>query len=80
MKICLGRRTIDPKQISQFKRIGSRVCILEFITGESITVVCGVKTPDNNTVSFPGTAEDLQELLAEYTKTNENYSMWIAKE
>ena len=47
-----------------------KVCILQFITGESITVVCGVKTTDNSTVSFPGTPEDLKELLAEYMKAD----------
>lgn len=66
MKIRLGHITIDPKQVNRFKRIGSRVCILQFITGESITVACGVKTPSNNTISFPGTPEDLKELLSEY--------------
>ena len=70
MKICFGPITIDPKRIHRFKRIGSRVCILEFITGEAITVVCGVKTPDNSTISFPGTPEDLQELLEEYIEAN----------
>ena len=70
MKICLGRETINPKEINCFKRIGSRVCILEFITGESLTVACSVKTPDNNTVSFPGTPEDLKALVAEYIEAN----------
>ena len=70
MKIRLGHITIDPKRVNHFKQIGSRVCILEFITGESITVACGVKTPDNNTISFSGTPEDLKELLSEYIETN----------
>lgn len=70
MKIRLGSITIDPKRVYHFKRIGSRVCLLQFITGESITVACGVKTPDNSTISFPGTPEDLQELLEEYIEAN----------
>ncbi|MDE0685682.1 MAG: hypothetical protein OXI63_22365 [Candidatus Poribacteria bacterium] len=69
MKIRLGRKTIDPKEVNHFKRIGSRICILEFITGESITVACGVKIPDN-TISFAGTPEDLKTLLAEYIEAN----------
>lgn len=69
MKIRLGRKTIDPKEVNCFKRIGSRICILEFITGESITVACGVKIPDN-TISFAGTPEDLKTLLAEYIEAN----------
>ena len=70
MKIRLGPTTIDPKRVHRFKRIGSRVCLLQFITGESITVVCGVKTPDHSTISFPGTPEDLKELLAKYIKAD----------
>ena len=70
MKIRLGSITIDPKRIHRFRRIGSRVCLLQFITGESITVVCGVKTPDHNTISFPGTPEDLEEFLGKYIETN----------
>ena len=70
MKIRLGPITIDPKRVYHFKRIGSRVCILQFITGESKTVTCGVKTPDNSMISFPGTPEDLQELLAEYIEVD----------
>ena len=70
MKIRLGPITIDPKRVYHFTRIGSRVCLLQFITGESITVACGVKTPDRNTISFPGTPEDLKELLAKYIQAN----------
>lgn len=65
-----GPMTIDPKRVNRFKQIGSRVCILGFLTGESITVTCGVKTPANGTISFPGSPEDLKELLAEYIKAN----------
>lgn len=69
MKIRLGRKTIDPEKVNHFKPIGPRVCILEFITGESITVACSVKIP-NNTISFAGTPEDLKTLLAEYIEAN----------
>lgn len=70
MKIRLGHITIDPKRVNHFKQIGSRVCILEFITGESITVACGVKIPDHHTISFPGTPDDLKELLGKYVEVN----------
>ncbi len=70
MKICLGPIKIDSERVNRFKQIASRVCILGFITGESITVTCGVKTPANSTISFPGTPEDLKALLAEYIKAN----------
>ncbi len=71
MTIHLDHITIDPKWVNHFKRIGSKVCILGFITGESITVACGVKTPDHNTITFSGTPEDLKELLSEYIEANE---------
>ena len=71
MKIRLGRKTIDPEEVKHFRHIGPRVCLLEFITGESITVACGVKTPDN-TISFAGTPEDLKALLAEYIEANKS--------
>ena len=70
MKIRLGPIKIDPERVNRFKQIASRVCILGFITGESITVTCGVKTPASSTISFPGTPEDLKKLLAEYIKAN----------
>ena len=72
MKIRLGRKIINSKEVNCFKRIGSRVCILGFINGESLTVACSVKTPDNNTVSFPGTPEDLKALVAEYIEANKS--------
>ena len=67
MKICFGPITIDPKRVHRFKRIGSRVCVLEFVTGGSITVTCGVETSDKSTIAFPGTPEDLQEFLVNRT-------------
>jgi len=72
MKIRLGPITIDPKHVHRLKRIGSRVCILQFITGESITVTCGVKTPDKSRISFPGTPEDLEELLVKYIEAKKS--------
>ncbi len=78
MKIRLGRKTIDPKGVNHFKQIGSRVCILEFVTGESITVACGVKIP-NNTISFAGTPEDLKALLAEYIEANKSTNRKLTK-
>lgn len=71
MKIRLGRKTIDPEEVNHFEQIGSEVCLLEFVTGESITVKCGVKIPDN-TISFGGTPEDLKALLAEYIEANKS--------
>lgn len=71
MRIRLGRKTIDPEEVNHFKQIGSRICILEFVTGESISVTCGVKIP-NNTISFSGTPEDLKAFLAEYIEANKS--------
>ena len=69
-KIRLGSQSIDPSRVSGIKRIGSRVCILKFITGESITVTCGVKVPDSMSITFSGTPEHLKALLSGYIQAN----------
>ena len=69
-KMRLGSKTIDPSRVSSIKRVGSRVCILKFITGESITVTCGVEVPDSMSISFPGTPERLKALLSGYIRAN----------
>ena len=66
MKLKLGSKSIDPTRVCSVKRIGSRVCILKFVTGESITVMCSVKFPDNMWISYPGPPEDLKALLSIY--------------
>ena len=70
LKIRLGGKTIDPSRVSSTKRVGSRVCILKFVTGESMTVTCGVKVPDAMRISFPRTPEELKALLSVYTEAN----------
>ena len=70
LKIRLGGKTIDPRRVSSIKRVGSRVCILKFVTGESITVTCGVEVLDAMRISFPGTPEQLKALLSVYTQAN----------
>ena len=70
LKIRLGGKTIDPRRVSSIKRVGSRVCILKFVTGESITVTCGVEVFDTMRISFPGTPEQLKALLSVYTEAN----------
>ena len=70
LKVRLGGKTIDPRRVSSIKRVGSRVCILKFVTGESITVTCGVEVPDAMRISFPGTPEQLKALLSVYTQAN----------
>ena len=64
LKIRLGGKTVDPSRVSSIRRVGSRVCIVKFITGESITVTCGVEVPDPMRISFPGTPERLKALLS----------------
>ena len=69
-KIRLGSKTIDPTRVRYCKRIGSRTCVLGFVTGETTMVTCGVQTPDTMRISFEGTPEDLKLLLTEYTEAN----------
>lgn len=66
MKFKLGSKTIDTRRVRSLRRVGSRVCILKFVTGESITVMCGVEFPDNMWISYPGPPEDLKALLSIY--------------
>lgn len=73
LKIRLGGKTIDPTRVRYCKQIGSRICKIGFITGETITVTCGVQTPDTMRISFVGTPEDLKALLATYTKVNRRH-------
>ena len=70
LKLRLGGKTIDPRRVSSIKRVGSRVCIVKFVTGESIIVTCGVKVPDAMRISFPGTPEQLKALLSVYIQAN----------
>ena len=70
LKLRLGSKTIDPRRVSSIKRVGSRVCIVKFVTGESITVTCGVKVLDAMRISFPGTPEQLKALLSSYIDAN----------
>ena len=62
MKLKLGSKTIDLRRVRSIKRIGARVCILKFVTGESLTV----EFPDNMSISYPGAPEDLRVLLSIY--------------
>ena len=66
LKVRLGGKTIDPRRVSSIKRVGSRVCNVKFVTGESIIVTCGVKGLDAMRISFPGTPEQLKALLSVY--------------
>ena len=68
LKIRLGGKTIDPIRVSYCKQIGSRICVVGFVTGETIKVTCGIQTPDTMRISFAGTPEELKALLAEYTQ------------
>lgn len=70
LKIRLGGKTIDPIRVSYCKRIGSRICVIGFVTGETIKVTCGIQTPDTMRISFAGTPKDLKTLLADYTEAN----------
>lgn len=70
LKVRLGDETVDLSRVSSIKRVGSRVCNVKFVTGESITVTCGVEVPDSTRFSFPGTPEQLKALLSVYIQAN----------
>lgn len=59
MKMQLGGKVIKLNRVHKAKRIGARGCIIEFHTGESIRVVCGVEVPDGMAISYKGSADDL---------------------
>ena len=70
LKMRLGGKIIDPNRVISIERVGSRVCNIKFVTGESITVTCGVEVPDPMRISFPGTPEQLESLLSVYIYAN----------
>lgn len=62
MKIILGSIEIDSERVSYTRRIGSRICKIGFVTGNSILVTCGVDSKDGN-ISFKGTVDELKQLI-----------------
>ena len=71
LKMQLGGKTVDPSRVIGIERVGSRVCNVKFVTGESITVTCRVEVPDPMRISFPGTPEELETVLSVYIHTNQ---------
>ena len=63
MKIKLGNRQIDPKRIKDVSRVGSRITNIRFKTGDSIRVICGVRSPDSGFILYKGTYELLKEFI-----------------
>lgn len=59
MKMQLGGKTIKLNRVHEAKRVGVRGCLIQFITGESIRVTCGVKAPDGMSITYEGSADDL---------------------
>lgn len=78
LKMRLGGKTIDPSRVSSIERIGSRVCVVKFVTGESIGVLCGVEVLDPMRISFPGTPEQLETVLSVYIHANRRG--WLSEE
>lgn len=70
LKMRLSGKSIDPSRVSDIKRVGLRVCNVKFITGEWITITCGVQVPDPMRISFPATPERLEALLSVYIQAN----------
>ena len=63
MKIKLGDKEINPKRVRKVSRVGSRIAHIQFKTGESIKVVCGVCSQETGFVSYSGSYEQLKEFI-----------------
>ena len=62
MKIKLGCEFISINKIRKVRRIGHRVAEIQFKTGRSQRVVCGVEVP-GKVLSFVGSVEELIALI-----------------
>ena len=68
MKICLGSKPILLSRVHRVRRVGQRIAQIDFKTGESIQVKCGVHSPDGLTISYHGTFEELEALIDEFNE------------
>lgn len=66
MKIKLGRTEIPLKRIRRVDRVGSRIAHIEMKTGESIRVICGVRSQESGFVSYRGSYEELKAFIDQH--------------
>ncbi|RKU24680.1 hypothetical protein C6503_00190 [Candidatus Poribacteria bacterium] len=66
MKLQLGGKQIQLSRVQRVCRVGQYVAQIDFKTGESIHVKCGVHFPDGMTISYHGTFEELKALIDKF--------------
>ena len=63
MKVQLGSKEIQLSRVQRVRRVGQYIAQIDFKTGESIHVKCGVHCSDGMTISYHGTFEELKALV-----------------
>lgn len=63
MTLKLGPKEIKLSRVHKVSRAGHHRAQIHFKTGESIIVVCGVSVPDQMRYTYPGTYQQLAEVI-----------------
>ncbi len=66
MKFQLGSKQIQLSRVHRVRRVGQYIAQIDFKTGESIHVKCGVHSPDSVAISYHGTFEELKALIDKF--------------
>ena len=69
MKLQLGDKTIDPSEVRQVRRIGNHIVRLELQTSETLSVICGVRSPNgDNLIAYDGSIDELKACIERHYK------------
>ena len=63
MKLKFGSKTIDLRRVRRIVKVGDSLARVCFHTNDAILVRCRVRYPDGMTFTYPGTIEELHDLL-----------------
>ncbi|MDE0636640.1 MAG: hypothetical protein OXI43_12440 [Candidatus Poribacteria bacterium] len=63
MKIRLGSKEISLSRVHRVRKFSHHIAEIQFITSESIYVLCGVRVPDQVSFTYDGTVEELKALI-----------------
>ena len=66
MKLQLGGKQIELSRVHRVRRVRQYIAQIDFKTGESIRVKCGVHFPDRMIISYHGTFEELKALIDKF--------------
>lgn len=66
MKLQLGGKQIQLSRVYRVRRVGQCTARIDFKTGESIHVRCGVPFSDGMTISYHNTFEELKALIDKF--------------